>query len=248
LSRRENLSAIGLNCSNGYNISTGETVNGVSLSEASINGQEYYEAEGISGTGGIEVKAASSGSGGSGGGGGGSTGGSDDTGNALVVFGTPRFKMVSGTKTKTVQVTNKADMEETVTVSVPDTPSCKPVKIREHLNNGSYVKQASYTLPAGATEEAWVQVSMPRNASSFECTPDTVASQGSAGEFTVVVEHQSNPFAFLDNGPSFPWCRETSFDALKQGDCDKEMVQVKNSWLLGIVLLLFVSGVAYKTW
>jgi hypothetical protein len=61
-----------LGCTNGFNISTGQTANGVTVSEVTINGEDYYEATGISGTGGVEVGSTSS----SGGGGGGSTGGS----------------------------------------------------------------------------------------------------------------------------------------------------------------------------
>jgi hypothetical protein len=66
----ESMSFTKLGCSGGYNISTGETVNGVTLSEVTINGYRYYEATGITGTGGVEVQTKTSSGGGLGGGGG----------------------------------------------------------------------------------------------------------------------------------------------------------------------------------
>jgi hypothetical protein len=79
----ENFSATKMGCGNGYNITSGDTVNGVSLSEATINGDTYYEATGITGTGGLEVETSSSSSdsddGGSTGGTSGGTSGSTDS-------------------------------------------------------------------------------------------------------------------------------------------------------------------------
>ena len=238
----ENLSSIGLNCSNGYNISSGETVNGVSLSEASISSQDYYEAEGINGTGGIEVAAASS----SGGGGGGSGSGSpdDSSQNASVVFSTPRLELLPGTKvSETVRITNRGSEKNTVDVSVPDTPSCKPVKLREGLNTGGFAQKASYTLEPNQTVSTAVQVAMPENASTgFECMLDVEASQGQAGEFRVVVEKQSNPLAFLDNGWPISFCRDVSLDTLEAGKCENEVVE---KFTVGHALLIgFFSAAA----
>jgi hypothetical protein len=236
----ENLSSIGLNCSNGYNISSGETVNGVSLSEASISGQDYYEAEGINGTGGVEVAAASS----SGGGGEGSGGSDDSSQNASVVFSTPRFELLPGTEvSETVRITNREPKKNTVDVSVPDTPSCKPVKLREGLNTGGFAQKASYTLEPNQTVSTAVQLAMPENASTgFECTLDAEASQGKADEFTVVVEKQSNPLAFLDNGWPISFCRDVSLDTLETGRCENEVVE---KFTVGHALLLgFLSAAA----
>jgi len=63
----ENLTAVSLGCSNGYNVSSGESVNGVSISSLSVSGYDYYRVDGITGTGAVEVEASSSS--GSGGGG-----------------------------------------------------------------------------------------------------------------------------------------------------------------------------------
>ena len=236
----ENLSSIGLNCSNGYNISSGETVNKVSLSEASISGQKYYEAEGINGTGGVEVAAASS----SGGGGGGSGSPDDSFQNASVVFSTPRLELLPGTKvSETARITNRESEKNTVDVSVPDTPSCKPVKLREGLNTGGFAQKASYTLEPNQTVSTAVQVAMPQNASTgFECALDVEASQGKAGKFRVVVEKESNPLTFLDNGWPIRFCRDVSLDTLETGKCENEAVE---KFTVGHALLIgFLSAAA----
>jgi len=61
------LSEVNLSCGQGFNVSSGETVNGVTLSEVSIGGEDYYEASGINGTGGVEVSSTDSSTGGGGG-------------------------------------------------------------------------------------------------------------------------------------------------------------------------------------
>jgi hypothetical protein len=100
------------------------------------------------------------------------------------------------------------------------------VKLREGLNTGGFAQKASYTLEPNQTVSTAVQVAMPENASTgFECTLDVEASQGQAGEFTVVVEKQSNPLAFLDNGWSFSFCRDVSLDTLETGKCENEVVE-----------------------
>jgi len=70
----ESLSDTQLGCNSGYNVSSGNTKNGVTVSEVTVNGQDYYEAKGINGTGGVEVGTSSSS-----GGIGSSTGGDDDS-------------------------------------------------------------------------------------------------------------------------------------------------------------------------
>ncbi|WP_414837586.1 DUF2341 domain-containing protein [Candidatus Nanosalina sp. VS9-1] len=55
----QSLAAVTPTCNNGYNISTGETVGSVTMSEVTINGQDYYEVRGITGTGGEEIGTTS---------------------------------------------------------------------------------------------------------------------------------------------------------------------------------------------
>jgi PKD repeat protein len=68
------LAEVNTSCGSGFNISTGETINGVSLSEVSLAGYDYYKAAGITGTGGLEYNTTTSSSGGD-------DGGSDDGGS-----------------------------------------------------------------------------------------------------------------------------------------------------------------------
>lgn len=49
------LEEVSYTCEGGYNISTGESVGQVSMEEVTINGQDYYELTGITGTGGQEI-------------------------------------------------------------------------------------------------------------------------------------------------------------------------------------------------
>lgn len=49
------LEEVEFGCEDGYNISTGEEVGPTTMEEVTINGQQYYEVRGITGTGGQEV-------------------------------------------------------------------------------------------------------------------------------------------------------------------------------------------------
>jgi hypothetical protein len=51
----ESLNQVNSSCKNGYTVESGETVNGVTNTEVTVEGENYYELEGITGTGGQEI-------------------------------------------------------------------------------------------------------------------------------------------------------------------------------------------------
>jgi hypothetical protein len=54
--RADTLSEVQIGCTDGVNVSAGETVNGISNTETIINGEKYYHITGISGTGAQELQ------------------------------------------------------------------------------------------------------------------------------------------------------------------------------------------------
>jgi hypothetical protein len=213
----ENLSESELGCGNGYNVSSGNTVNGVTVSEVTINSQDYYEAAGVNGTGGLEVESSSSDGGGSGGGssgggssGGGSTGGSTGGGSTgssgpTIVFDNPSYSLTPGqTHTKTVTVENTAQEQDTVDVHAPQSdPACSLFRVETGIDTNEYGIQGSYSLnSAFSNNQSYtasfnVRVEMPGrdrlkeiggNSTTVSCTFDTEADNGEAGNLTVKVE------------------------------------------------------------
>lgn len=196
----ENLSATEFGCSNGYNISTGETVNGVSLSEVTVNGEDYYEAAGVSGTGGLEFAVASGDSDSSGSGGGGGSG--PTTSGAVVSFSNPVVEVPSGgTRLVDVRINNSGiQAENRVEVSVPSVDSCRSVQVR---SGTEFWKEASYTVAAESREtvENMVRVRLSDDfeGTGFSCELEATVSEGTAGSFIVTVERASGPLAWLSN-------------------------------------------------
>ena len=212
----ESLSETKLDCgSDGYNVSSGNTVNGVTLSEVTINGQDYYEATGVNGTGGVEVASSSSDDGGGGSSGGGSGGGSSEgsTGGVggttqegtTVFFNQPVYSVTPGsTVTKTFEVNNNLSESDTVEVLVPQqSPQCQVFEVEESLNSGRFDFSGKYDVSSAFdngeafTTTASVRISMPKKqkldaitngTGKVSCELETDAENGEAGELVLTAE------------------------------------------------------------
>jgi hypothetical protein len=244
----ENLSAVDGDCSNGYNISSGETVNGVTLSEVTINSVDYYEATGVSGTGGFEF-AVASGSGGSGGSGG--DGGS--TTSTSVTFSNPTVSVApGGTKLVDVRVNNSGvEGENTVTVDVPDTDSCSAIQIRESNTGSGYGKSGEYTVPAGQVETVsnMMRLELPSDfeGTGFACSLDVSASESGTGDFVVSVERSTGWFAWWDNViTTWPFYTDLSAVGEQEPQGELEITQGRVVTGLSLIGLLAVGYVVTR--
>lgn len=125
----DTISSTGLGCQNGYNLSTGNSKNGVSLSEVTFNNSAYYKATGVQGTGGVEVSTSSDSDGG--GGSGGSGGGSEeDTGTD----GSENTTSGNGTADFHVEVVDSFQPRAATMQAAPGTRATEQIEV---LNNGS---------------------------------------------------------------------------------------------------------------
>jgi len=196
------LSETFLGCSNGFNISTGETVNGVTLSEVTLggglysSGDKYYKASGVTGTGGVEVSSSSSNTGGGGSGGGGGGGFGADGNISWDEFSATA--PVNSEKTFTFEAVNNVEEQVTVSLSVPDTRECSFFELRNPSSGEGFgdtadvdVSAKSNGVPGAASVEA--RVDMPGRGSLggddvLSCDLTESASSGEAVDLELRVE------------------------------------------------------------